>query len=251
MSLLDSIGFKPRRLGYVVVAIVLGYLGFNAIRNTRMDALGRAALDRKADPAVVKQLAGYRGSRSEELLLLVAGASQSTENRIAAIQALVNRHAGALVSRLAELLVPQESLAVRKEIAQALYSTGCSTECVKNVLYFEERMWHGARPAEEVLAELPDSTSPPEKELQNVLDEVLRKNRTSTMLVLAKVYGLATDFPSPFAVETVQRLGLKEACPLLMHTYLSVSDQVRGSPEYKYVSNAVSALRCPGPQPPK
>ena len=105
---------------------------------------------KKADPAIVAKLAGYRGARSADLLLVIAGAAPTDENRIAAIHALVNRKAAPLISRLSELLLPQEPLAVRKEVAHALYTGGCSTECVKNVLYLEERMWHGARPAEDV-----------------------------------------------------------------------------------------------------
>ncbi len=250
MAFLDSFAFRPRRLGLGIIAIGLIYLGFNTIRNTRIDALARAAMDKKADPAVVNKLASYRGSRSAELLLFVASAAPAQQNRIAAIRALVDRKAAPPVSRLSELLLPQESLAVRKEIAQALYTTGCAPECVKNVLYFEERMWHGARPAEDVQAEPSKTMSEPEKELQTSLDEVLKKNSGAVGLVLAKIYGLTSDFPSPFAVEVVQRLNLTEACPLLMHTYLSTNDQVRNSPEYQNVSEAVKMLKCPGPSPP-
>jgi hypothetical protein len=155
MTFSDSFGFRPRKLGYVIVGIVLLYLGFVSIRNTRIDALARAAMAQKADPSIVSNLAGYRGARSADLLLLVAGGAQSEPNRIAAIHALVHRKDGPLVSRLSELLLPQEPLAVRQAIAQALYTTGCPPQCLKNVLYFQERMANGARPAEEVQAEPP------------------------------------------------------------------------------------------------
>jgi hypothetical protein len=251
MSFFENFAFAPKKLGLVVVGIVLLILGFNTVRNTRMDALARAALDKKPDTAVVQKLASYRGTRSAELLLAVAAGAPAPENRIAAIQALVDRKAAPLVSRLSELLVPPESLAIRKEIAGALYKTGCSPECVKNVLYFQDSMARGARPSEEVQAEPPTKLSEAELELGNALDEVLKKNKAGVGLVLTKVYGLATDFPAPFAIETVERLELREACPLLMHTYLSVNDQVRASPEYAYVAKAVLALQCPGPRPPR
>lgn len=244
MSFLDNFILQPKKLGLVIIVLVLGYMGYNTIRNSRIDALARAATDKKPDPAVVKKLASYSGTRSAELLLLIAAGAPTQENRTTAIQALVDRKAGPLVSRLAELLVPPEQLAIRKQVANALYQSGCTPECVKNVLYFQERMWRGDRPSEEVQAEPPRVLSEDEKELQSALDEVLKKNKVGVGMVLEKIYGLNTDYPSPFGVETVQRLGLKEACPLLVHTYLSVNDQVRASPEYKDVADAVKALQC-------
>lgn len=244
-------GFRPKKLGYVIVAVVLLYLGFNSVRNARIDALARAAMDKKSDPAIVGKLASYRGARSADLLLVIAGAAPAQANRIAAIRALVNRKAVPLVSRLSELLLPQEPLAVRQEIAHALYTSGCSPECIKNVLYFQERMWHGARPAEDVQANPPTGISEPERQLRSTLDEVLLKNKAALGLVLAQVYGLTTDFPSSFAIQLVERLDLKEACPAFVHTFLSVNDQVRNSPEYQEVSQAVKILECPSPPPPR
>jgi hypothetical protein len=250
MTFSDSLGFRPRRLGYVIVGLVLLYLGFTSIRNTRIDALARSAMDKKADPAVVSKLASYRGARSADLLLLVAGAGQSEPNRIAAIHALVVRKDAGLVSRLSELLLPPEPLAVRQAVAQALYTTGCPSECLKNVLYFEERMSNGARAAEDVQAEPSRTLSKPEQQLQSVLDEVLKRNKPALGPVLSQVYGLSTDFPSSFAIQTVERLDIKEACPALVHAYLSVNDNVRNSPEYQEVAQAVKILQCSTPPPP-
>jgi hypothetical protein len=92
--------------------------------------------------------------------------------------------------------------------------------------------------------------SKPEQELQSVLDEVLKKNKPALGLVLSQVYGLSTDFPSSFAIQIIERLELKEACPALVHTYLSVNDNVRNSPEYQEVAQAVKILQCPTPPPP-
>ncbi len=119
-------------------------------------------------------------------------------------------------------MLPSESLPMRQALANAIYQTGCSVDCVRNVLYFEERMWRGDRPAEET-APIPEpGLSEKEKELQTSLDETLRKHKPELGVVLEKVYGLNTSFPSPFAVEVVTRLGVTEACPLLMRTYLTV-----------------------------
>ena len=244
MTFSDTFGFRPRKLGYVIVGLVLLYLGYSSIRNTRIDALARVAMGGKSDPSVVSKLASYRGERSAELLLVIAGAPVPQENRIAAIDALVDRKDVSLVSRLSALLVPPEPLAIRQAIARAVYATGCSPECLKNVLYFEERMSNGARPAEYVQADPPRTMSPAEQELQGLLDEILKKNNSSLGLVLSQVYGLSTDFPSSFAIQTVERLNLREACPALMHTYLNVNDNVRNSPEYQEVAQAVKILQC-------
>jgi len=248
MKVFENFAFEPKRLGFIIVGLILVFIAFKSIRNSRMEALARAAMDKKPDPAIVQKLASYRGVQASEMLLLIAGAAPTQENRLAAIKTLVSRKDAPFVSRLSELLLPPESLAIRKAVANALYEGGCSLECVKNVLYFQESMYHGARPSEDVQADPPKVMSEQEKELQSALDEVLKRNKAGVGLVLAKVYGLASDFPSPFAVETVERLHLQEACPLLTHTYLSVNDQVHASPEYKKVAEAVNALQCPGPR---
>jgi hypothetical protein len=107
-------------------------------------------------------------------------------------------------------------------------------------------MWRGDRPAEEIEPNPPKELSEKEQELQTALDEVLRKNKPALGAVLERFYGLAGPFPSPFAVEVVSRLGLTEACPLLMRTYLTVSENVKASPEYKNVADAVKKLGCEG-----
>ena len=246
MSLLDDFGFRPARIGIAIILILLAATAYTTWRNARIDALARAALDKKADVSSVKRLAGYSGQRSAELLGAVASGAQNQQVRLAALQVLVDRKDAARVSRLSELLLPTENLAMRQALANAIYQTGCSVECVKNILYFEERMWRGDRPAEEVEANPPKELSEKEQELQTALDEVLRKNKAALGAVLERTYGLAGPFPSPFAVEIVSRMGITEACPLLMRTYLTVSENVKASSEYKSVADAVQKLGCEG-----
>src|SRR5271167_1194139 len=238
MSFFDDFVFKPTRLGILIILIVLAGLAFTTWRNARIDALARSALGSKPDVSVVKRLASYSGQRASELLLVVASGAPTQENRLAALQALVDRKDAARVSRASELLLPPESFAMRQALASAIYQTGCSPECVRNILYFEERMWRGDRPSEETQAKPPTGLSEKEQELQTALDEILRKNKPALGAVLEEVYGLASPFPSPFAVQTVSRLGITEACPLLMRTYLTVNEQVKASPEYKDVADA-------------
>ncbi len=240
----DSFGFRPRKLGYVAVGLVLFYLGYTSIRNTRIDALAHAAMAGNANPSIVSKLGSYHGQRPSDLLLVIAGGPAPEQNRIAAIHALVNRKDASFVARLSALLVPPEPLAVRQAIAQALSSSGCPPECLKNVLSFQERMANGARPAEDTQADPPRTLSPVEQELQSVLDEVLRKNKAALEVVLSQVYGLTTNFPSSFAIQTVERLNMKESCPTLIHTYLNPNDNVRNSPEYQEVTQAVQILQC-------
>lgn len=244
MSLLDDFGFRPARIGIAVILILLAGMAYTTWRNARIDALARSAMDKKANVNTVKRLAGYSGQRSAELLGAVAAGAQVPENRLAALQALVQRKDAARVSRLSELMLPTEGLAMRQALANAIYQTGCTLECVRNILYFEERMWRGDRPAEEAAANPPAGLSEKEQELQTALDEILRKNKPALGLILEKTYGLAGPFPSPFAVEVVSRLGITEACPLLMRTYLTVHENVKASPEYKNVADAVEKLGC-------
>jgi hypothetical protein len=244
MSWLEDFGFRPARLGIIFVVIVLVIVAFTTWRNTRIDALARSALGNKSDVNTVKRLAGYSGDRSSELLLVVASGARSQENRLAALEALVSRKDAARVSRLSELLLPTETFPMRQAIANAIYQTGCSPECVKNILYYEERIWRGDRPAEVTDANPPAGLSEQEKELQTALDETLRKNKPALGAVLEKIYGLAGPFPNPFAIEVVTRLRITEACPLLMRTYLTVKENVKASPEYKNVADAVDKLGC-------
>lgn len=244
MSFLDDFGFRPARIGIAIILILLAGTAYNTWRNARIDALARSAIDKKSDVNTVQRLARYSGQRSADLLGVVAAGAQVPEVRLAALQALVNRKDAARVSRLSELMLPTENLAMRQALASAIYQTGCSVECVRNLLYFEERMWRGDRPAEETAPNLPKELSEKEQELQTALDETLRKHKPELGVILEKVYGLNTSFPSPFGVEVVTRLGVTEACPLLMRTYLTVHENVKASPEYKNVANAVEKLGC-------
>src|SRR5450631_1102296 len=184
MSFLDDFGFKPMRLGIAVIVIIMAATAYNTWRNARMDALAHAAVDKKPDATAVKRLAGYSGQRASELLLVVASGAQTEANRLAALQALVARKDAARVSRLSELLLPPESFAVRQAIANAIYQTGCTPECVRNVLYFQERMWRGDRPSEEMAPNPPAELSEKEQELQTSLDEILRKNKPALGIIL-------------------------------------------------------------------
>ena len=244
MSFFDDFGFKPMRLGILIIVIIMAVTAYTTWRNARMDALAHSAVDKKPDPTAVARLASYSGQRASELLLAVASGAQTEANRLAALQALVDRKDAVRVSRLSELLLPPESFAVRQALANAIYQTGCSPECVRNILYFEERMWRGDRPSEEMRPNPPAGLSEKEQELQTALDEVLRKNKPALGVMLERSYGLAGSFPSPFAIEIVTRLGITEACPVLMRTYLTVHENVKASPEYKNVVAAVDKLGC-------
>jgi hypothetical protein len=244
MSLQDDFGFRPMPIGILIIVIIMAGTAYNTWRNARMDALAHSALEKKPDPTALKRLAGYSGQRASELLLVIASGAQTEANRLAAVQALVDRKDAARVSRLSELLLPPASFAVRQALANAIYQTGCTPECVRNILYFEERVWHGDRMSEEMAANPPAGLSEKERELQTALDEILRKNKPALGIVLERVYGLSGSFPSPFATETVTRLGITEACPLLMRTYLTVHENVKASPEYKNVADAVEKLGC-------
>ena len=244
MSLLDDLGFRPARIGIAIVLLLLAGTAFSTWRNARIDALARSAIDRKGDVATVQRLASYRGQRAGEQLAVVASGAQVQGVRLAALQALVQRKDAARISQLSGLMLPSETFEWRQALANAIYQTGCSLECVRNLLYYEERIWRGDRPAEETAAHPPPGLSEKEQALQTAIDEILRMNKPGLAIVLEKTYGLNSTFPSPFGIDVVSRLGLTEACPLLMRMYLTVHDNVKQSPEYKNVADAVERLGC-------
>ena len=203
---------------------------FTTWRNARIDALAHAALEKKPDPTAVKRLAGYSGQRAGELLLVVASGAPTQENRLAALQALVDRKDAVAGVAFVGDVVATRGFRGAAGAGQCHLSDGCSPECVRNILYFQERMWRGDRPSEETAANPPAGLSEKEQELRTALDEILRKNKPALGAVLERVYGLAGSFPSPFATETISRLGITEACPLLMRTYLTVHENVKAVP---------------------
>src|SRR5208282_143105 len=108
MSFLDDFGFKPMRLGILVIVVIMAGTAFTTWRNARIDALAHSALEKKPDPTAVKRLAGYSGQRASELLLVVASGAPTEQTRLAALQALVARKDAVRVSRLSALMVPPE-----------------------------------------------------------------------------------------------------------------------------------------------
>ena len=49
MSWLDDFGFEPKRLGILIIVIVLAITAYTTWRNARIDALAHAALEKKPD----------------------------------------------------------------------------------------------------------------------------------------------------------------------------------------------------------
>jgi hypothetical protein len=126
MSLLDNFGFRPARIGIAIIVLILAVTAYTTWRNARIDALARSALDKKADVNTVKRLAAYSGQRSAEALGAVAAGAPNQQVRIAALQTLVDRKDAARVSRLSELLLPTENLAMRQALANGLALLGVS-----------------------------------------------------------------------------------------------------------------------------
>ncbi len=244
MSLLDDFGFKPMRLGILIIVIIMAVTAYTTWRNARIDALAHAALEKKPDATAVKRLAGYSGQRASELLLVVASGAPTQENRLAALQALVDRKDAVRVSRLSELLLPPESFAMRQALANAIYQTGCSPECVRNILYFEERMWRGDRPSEETGRIRRRACRKKNRSYRRRWMKSCARTSRHWASCWRRVYGLAGVVSQSVCDGDVTRLGITEACPLLMRTYLTVHENVKASPEYKNVADAVEKLGC-------
>src|SRR5664279_1533977 len=221
MSFLDDFGFRPMRIGIAIIVILMAGTAYTTWRNARMDALAHSAVDQKPDPTALKRLAGYSGQRASDLLLVVASGAQTEPNRLAALQALVARKDAVRVSRLSELLLPPESLAVRQAIANAIYQTGCTPECVRNILYFQERMWRGDRPSEEIAPNPPAGLSEKEQELQTALDEILRKHTQALGVTGEKIEAIGASVAPEAGAEVID-LSREVCLPGLIDTHTHV-----------------------------
>lgn len=245
-------------LSTVVAIAVAGYLSY---RNKAMDRLYAEAAGyppfyrgSAESAAAVRQLATYRGRRSTDMLLdlAVRGNPLAPEAQTEAIKALGERQDPQIAVALANLLQPHEGLATREAAAAALQELPCKGECIRSTLHYLERVWRGD-PNEEDRTVFPSGTenlrASQQKEQQalyGTLYSVLQREKVETLTNLAKVYGLGSEDPSPFALDLVSRLSLHEACSLLMRTDTLIKDSPHGlySNPPKELQAAIASLRC-------
>jgi len=217
--------------GVVAAIVVAGYLSY---RNKQMDRLyGEAAgypeffRGTRQSTDAVRKLARYRGRRATAMLLDIALGHTlmvSGDLQVEAIKDLAMRDDPQVPVAVAELLQPQEGLDTRQAAATALQHLPCRDECNRSILHYLERIWRGEPNYEDRTPLPPDfrdvtaSLQEDQQTLYGNLYSVLRRERMETLTNLVKVYGLGTDAPSAFALDLISRLGMRDACPLLLRS---------------------------------
>jgi hypothetical protein len=210
----------------------MGAAGFFVYRNRVMDSLyaeaaGHPQFFRSSteSQAAVKKLATYRGRRSTAMLLNIAlGGSVILEVRVEAMKALGERNDPKVALALADLLQPHEGLNTRQAAAEVLRGLPCKDECIATVVHYLERVWRGEPNHEDRFAWRVSSKNivadrkKDQQVLYSTLYSVLQREKMETLGNLVKVYGIGTTGPSPFALELLSRLGLREACPFLLQS---------------------------------
>jgi hypothetical protein len=206
--------------------------------------------------AAVKKLGTYRGRRVAEMLRQIAVGLVPVvrpEIRSEAISVLGERHDPAYATDLALLLQPHETITIRDAAANALRECPCEDGCVMSILYYLERIWQGEPNYEG------RSIAPPglrekvkaredkeESELYDALNGILQREAGRTVRILARVHGLGTDAPSNFALILSCRIGLREACPLLIQSeqLLSQSHAALFTGPRTELETTLNCLKC-------
>lgn len=214
-------------------------------RAANMNELYRTVVwgvDTTKSRAAFDELAKHQGQYANELVLRVATEKHELDfggNQVAAIKALGKRGDSNTAERLADLLHPFEGLAVREAVADSLLLLPCSLPCIGSVLRYREAMWRGDPSPE---GALPQSDSVAKElnqerlETDLKLDKVLSRERTATLMVLTRDYGLGELFSSPFALYMVVQLKLTEACPLLLR-------DIKAPPREQEIMPAMAKIR--------
>ncbi len=183
----------------------------------------------------VESLAQCPGSPAREMLTNIALAKTpfSDEHiRASAIGALADRREQDADVVISEAISPSASVVTRRAVAVALLQTGCGNPCVANLISYFERLYEGELLAEEKtfaaarLQGIPEDiievgakpVRAAQKEVNDILSEVMTKAGSSVTEVLATVYGLGTGAPKPFALKLLGELRLTEACPDLLRS---------------------------------
>jgi hypothetical protein len=201
-----------------------------------------------ADEALTK-LNSYHGKHASDLLVRIALADRDfvDDQQEIAIRMIAERDDPNALASLTDLLQPHIELARREAVAKALQKGICTTECVRSVLHYEERLWCCHIAKESVLALVSDQyvRSRIEKdhdEMLALLDAALIRNGPSTVQVLRDVYGLGSPDPSPFTLHVIESLHLRRACPALAKSEYQLLD----SSQKDEIEGLLKDLNCAG-----
>jgi hypothetical protein len=176
--------------------------------------------------AAVRELAGYRGSRSTDFLIHIAqGRTQIVwpDIQAAAIHALARRPQPEVASAISGLLQPHVSLTVRVAAAETLRTLPCTDPCIDSVLRYLQRIRSGEPNFEDRISNpsqldsmVRTSRRAEQSHLYGCLREVLKAHVYATINLLRAEYGLGSAAPSLFALGIVEELRLTQACPSVL-----------------------------------
>ncbi len=190
--------------------------------------------------AAVHKLASL--NLSQQLMLSIAQRPEAAEeNRTAAIQELVLTPSSVAGDGISELLVPQESLNIRKAASNALIDLPCYEYCVHRVLFYLYRADNGEygvpRSSKELMQE--------EALLNSRLYEVLQRNSEQTLAVLKREYAIGYGDPATFALRLVKESQFTAACPLLLSSeVLGKKMEIFGVHSVGQTFEVIKSLNC-------
>jgi len=175
--------------------------------------------------------------------------------RVAAIEALADRHDSRVAPVLARLLQPHVEQPVRKAVADALEKLHCVGDCTASVLHYLERTSQGETNIEDRGMPHVDGQegfwdrvqamlARDQQSVYESLYTVLQQQGAATTYVLVNVYGLGTEAPSRFALQILSRTRLPEACPALMYSQETLEKLQDRDREREDVSAAIRAIGC-------
>jgi hypothetical protein len=160
------------------------------------------------------------------------------------IRVLAARPAPETSEALSEFLQPHIAPAIRREAADALRQTGCTSACILNILHYKERLWKGEVPSELDVEQHEDAKTQFESEentINEALDYVLQRSPQETLQQLRTVYGLGSMHPSPFALYLLRELTFAEGCADLSKPY---PRQIASEEKRKAIDAAMQRNKC-------
>jgi len=189
-------------------------------RTQQLDELATRGSGFGANIEDVEQLGQNNDSHANALLFRIADDEDTNPGaRVVALSYLA-KHRAPYGAEVARLLIPQEAFAVRKAAVKALSQLNCSEQCVLEVLHYEERLFHGEQPVENlfldsVSGKINEDVQGQEGELNRDIWRLLQSNDKIVIPVLVRTYGLGGIDPAKFALHAAENMPQASACALL------------------------------------
>ena len=227
---------RPWQMAAIALSLVAALtMTVMNLREAKMDQLYRTVLtgiDSREQRAAFNKLVTYRGRHACKLVLGIARARNMLDGdiQIDAVRFLGERGDSETAQLLATLLSPYEGIAVRAAVADSLLKLPCFAQCVRSVLDYRERIWRGDPSLENMFGVASKEIDEQLTQTDRKLDRLLLNHKRDTLAVLLETYGLGTIAVSPFALQEIEQLKLKEACE-----FLRVGQGVKVTPDVAHL----------------